>query len=186
MKDTGSIHMATRWSSYDGTSAPAMSAGVFRGLWRVPWGDEGSVMRVLSSAGRRFLVLGVACLAASCVTPLVSAEFEADPRAARMTADEARDFLSSALGPECARLAKANATPTGEARVSVQVTPSGEVLKSHLTQRTGDARIDELFGTTAARMKFDANGAQTSAYTGRLRMGYSCSGESAVGTIDLF
>lgn len=136
---------------------------------------------------RRVAVLGAAALAlAACVKPLVSSDFEPGSQATRMTADEARDFLGSALGPECARLAKANATPTGEARVSVQVTPAGDVLKANLTQRTGDARIDELFGTTAARMKFDASSAHTSTYTGRMRMGYSCNGESAVGTIDLF
>jgi hypothetical protein len=134
---------------------------------------------------RSVLVLGGLMLGA-CVKPLVSSDFEADARSARMNADEARDFLSSALGPECARLARANATPTGEARVTVQVTPAGEVLKSHLTQRSGDARIDELFGTTAARMKFDANATQSAAYTGRLRMGYSCNGETGIGTIDLF
>lgn len=157
MKGTGSIRMATRWSSSSRTRR----------------------------AVRTLALLGAVLLPA-CVKPLVSGTFEADPRAARMGADEARDFLSSALGPECARLARANATPTGEARVSVQVTPAGDVLKANLTQRTGDARIDELFGTTAARMKFDANSTQTSTYTGRLRMGYSCNGESAVGTIDLF
>ena len=135
---------------------------------------------------RRALLAGVVLLGAACVKPLVSSEFETDPRAQRMTADEARDFLSSALGPECARLARANATPTGEARVSVEVTPSGDVVKSRLTQRTGDARIDELFGTTASRMKFDANATQSAAYTGRLRMGYSCNGETGIGTIDLF
>ena len=135
---------------------------------------------------RRALLLGVALVAAACVKPFVSSDFEADPRTQRMTADEARDFLSSALGPECARLARANATPTGEARVTVEVTPAGDVVKSHLTQRTGDARIDELFGTTAARMKFDANTTQSAAYTGRLRMGYSCNGETGIGTIDLF
>ena len=118
--------------------------------------------------------------------PIVSGDFEADPRGARLNADEAREYLSTALGPECTRLAKANAVPTGEAKVTVQVTPAGDVLKSHLTQRTGDARIDELFGTTAARMKFDANGTQSSAYTGRMRMGYSCNGDAAVATIDLF
>ena len=135
---------------------------------------------------RRVVAVGTALLLAACVKPLVSGDFEASPGATRLTADEARDFLSTALGPECARLARASATPTGEARVTVQVTPSGEVVKSHLTQRTGDARIDELFGTTAARMKFDANPTQTSAYPGRMRMGYSCNGETGIGTIDLF
>ena len=131
-------------------------------------------------------MLGALLLLSACVKSLVPGEFEADPRSARMNADEARDFLSSALGPECARLARENATPTGEARVTVQVAPTGEVLKSRLTQRSGDARIDELFGTTAARMKFDANPSHAAAYTGRMRMGYSCSGETGVGTIDLF
>lgn len=125
-------------------------------------------------------------LVAACVKPMVSGDYEPSSTSARLNADEARDWLSTALGPECVRLAKANATPTGEAKVTVQVTPSGEVLKSHLTQRTGDARIDELFGTTAARMKFDANATQSANYTGRLRMGYSCNGDAGIGTIDLF
>ena len=136
-------------------------------------------------ARRAALSLGVLILAA-CVKPLVSGDFEPDGRSARLTADEARDFLSSALGPECRRLAQNNATPTGEARVTVEVAQSGEVQRSRLTQRSGDARIDELFGTTAARMKFDANAAAPASYTGRLRMGYSCNGDTAVGTIDLF
>ena len=138
-------------------------------------------------AWRRSLpMLGVLLALGACVKPLVSGDFEPDSRAARLNADEARDYLSTALGPECARLAKGGAIPTGEARVTVQVAPTGEVLKSHLTQRTGDARIDELFGTTAARMKFDANATQAAAYPGRMRMGYSCSGETGIGTIDLF
>lgn len=137
-------------------------------------------------ARARTLALGLLLATAACVKPIVPGTFEPDGRSARLTADEARDFLSNALAPECARLARANATPTGEARVSVQVTPAGDVLKANLTQRTGDARIDELFGTTAARMKFDANPSATSTYPGRMRMGYSCNGESAVGTIDLF
>ena len=132
-------------------------------------------------------MLGVTCLVlGACVKPIGSADFEPDGRAPRLNADEARDYLSTALGPECARLAKEGATPTGEARVTVQVAQSGEVLKSHLTQRTGDARIDELFGSTAARMKFDAEATRPATFTGRLRMGYSCSGETGIGTIDLF
>ena len=151
--------------------------GSIRTATRWSWSDR---------RARSLAAVAVALLCGACVKPLVSSDFEADPRAARMTADEARDFLSTALGPECARLARENATPTGEARVSVQVTPAGDVIKSHLTQRTGDARIDELFGTTAARMKFDANPTQSAAYTGRLRMGYSCNGATGIGTIDLF
>jgi TonB family protein len=105
---------------------------------------------------------------------------------ARLSADEARDYLSTALRPECTRLQQAGATPTGEARVTVTVAQNGDVVRSRLTQRTGDARIDELFGTTAARMKFDPDPPRPAEYTGRLRMGYSCSGAMAVGTIELF
>lgn len=157
-----------------------------RGSCRVSGGDEGGVSRDFVRASRRCLLLGVMLTLGACVKPLVSGDFEPDGRAARLSADEARDYLSTALGPECTRLAKDGATPTGEARVTVEVAQSGDVLKSRLTQRTGDARIDELFGTTAARMKFDADGARPATYTGRLRMGFSCNGNAGVGTIDLF
>jgi hypothetical protein len=162
-------------------------------LYRVSGGDEGRVSRAFVRASRRFLpllgalvVLVVLVVLGGCVKPLVSGDFEPDGRSARLNADEARDFLSAALGPECTRLAKDGATPTGEARVTVEVAQSGEVLKSRLTQRTGDARIDELFGTTAARMKFDADTPRPPTYTGRMRMGYSCNGNAGIGTIDLF
>ena len=130
------------------------------------------------------LLLAVA--AAGCVKPLVSSDFEPPMNVARLSADEARDYLSTALRPECARLTGAGAIPAGEARVSVTVAQGGDVLRSRLTQRTGDARIDELFGTTAARLRFDADAARPASYTGRLRMGYSCAGNAAVGTIELF
>lgn len=123
---------------------------------------------------------------AGCVKPIVSGDFEPGDSPTRLNADEARDYLSTALRPECARLQQAGATPTGEARVSVTVAQNGDVVRSRLTQRTGDARIDELFGATAARMKFDADPPRPAEYTGRLRMGYSCSGSMAVGTIELF
>ena len=162
-----------------------MTRGSSRASWGRGWRDAGAC-----SALRGFLLraslLSLGVVLAACVKPMVANDYEADPRAARMNADEARDFLSSALGPECARIAKANATPTGEAKVTVQVTPSGDVVKSHLSQRSGDDRIDELFGQTASRMKFDANPTQSANYTGRLRMGYSCNGSAAVGTIDMF
>lgn len=166
-----------------------------RGLDRVSGGrglrDEGtrpSLRRsVLHNSLLRCVLLGACALSiGACVKPMVSSEYEPSSTSARLSADEARDYLSTALGPECTRLAKDGALPTGVAKVTVQVTPAGDVLKSHLTERTGDARIDELFGTTAARMKFDANGTQSSAYTGRMRMGYSCNGDAAVATIDLF
>lgn len=132
--------------------------------------------------------LGVAvlALAAGCVKPIVSSDFEPPMNATRLSADEARDYLSTALRPECARLSGAGAIPAGEARVSVTVAQGGDVLRSRLTQRTGDARIDELFGTTAARMRFDPDAARPASYTGRLRMGYSCAADGAVGTIELF
>jgi hypothetical protein len=128
----------------------------------------------------------LALVIAACVKPIVSGDYEPPYDTTRLNADDARDHLSTALRPECERLQRAGAVPTGEARVTVTVAPNGNVVRSRLTQRTGDGRIDELFGTTAARMKFDENGTRPAEFTGRLRMGYSCSATGAVGTIDLF
>ena len=75
---------------------------------------------------------------------------------------------------------------TGEARLTVQVAQNGQVLKSRVTQRSGDARIDELFATPAARMRFEADGSRPATYTGRMRMGYSCAPTRVAGTIELF
>ena len=160
---------------------------MWRGSMRVSGGVPESGSRDFVRAVRRSVLLGVACVAAGgCVKPLVSGTYEPPYQVARLSADEARDHLGTALVPECQRLARDGATPTGEARVSVEVAQNGEVLKSRLTQRTGDARIDDLFGTTAARMKFDADGARPATFTGRMRMGYSCAGSTAIGTIELF
>ena len=135
-------------------------------------------------------LLALAALAAGaatgCVKPIVSSDFEPPYNVQRLEADAARDYLSAALRPECERLTRAGAVPTGEARVSVTVTQAGDVVRSRLTQRTGDARIDDLFGTTAARMRFEGDASRPAQYTGRLRMGYSCTGSGAIGTIDLF
>lgn len=125
-------------------------------------------------------------LLAACVKPIVSSDYEPPYNVQRLEADEARDYLSTALRPECERLAKAGEDPTGEARVTVTVAQGGDVVRSRLTQRTGDARIDELFGTTAARMRFEGDASRPATYTGRLRMGYSCATGTAIGTIDLF
>jgi hypothetical protein len=123
---------------------------------------------------------------AGCVKPLVSGEYEPPTNATRLDAEEARDYLTSALAPECRRIGQDGSEVTGEARLTVQVAQSGEVLKSRVTQRSGDARIDELFATTAARMRFEADAARPATYTGRLRMGYSCAPTRVVGTIELF
>lgn len=119
----------------------------------------------------------------ACVPPVSGDPAPLD--APRLTADEARDHLSAELAPECRRLLDAGAIPTGEARVTVEVTQAGEVTRARLAQRTGDRRIDELFARTAGRMRFDADSARPATYTGRLRMGYSCAPGTAIGTIEL-
>ena len=171
MKGTGSIPTATRCSSADDARRDEPRRAASRGF---------TLAMVL-------LAIALVLAPLACVKPMIANDYEAAYRAVRLTAQEARDTLSSALRTECPRLAREGKSPTGEARVTVDVAGNGEVRRSRLTTRTEDSRVNELFGAVSARMKFDPPPDAGDGYTGRMRMGYSCaSPDIAVGTIDLF
>ena len=183
MKATDSTRTAMPCSSGD------QPDGAHRGVTPAP--AEAHATR--RAAGRGFIIamvlLAIALVLAplACVKPIIPNDHEAPYGATRLDAAGAREALSTALQTECPRILREGKMPTGEARVTVDVAGTGEVRRSRLTTRTEDARVNELFATVAARMRFDPPADAGDGYTGRMRMGYSCAApDVAVGTIDLF
>jgi TonB family protein len=133
----------------------------------------------------RALAAAATLLAASaCVTTTTTA-YVPTPGQPRLTTDDARDEIDALLRAECPRLVQAG-KPSSEARVSVDVDASGNVSSARLQTSSGDEQMDRIFGGTAARLHFTTSGESSSATTaGRLRMGWSCSGDAAVTTIQL-
>ena len=171
MKSTDSTRTATPCSSGEAIAAAGARRAASRGF---------IVFAVL-------LAIALVLAPLACVKPMIADDYEPAYGAARLDAAGAREALSTALATECPRLAREGKPPTGEARVSVDVAGTGEVRKSHLTTRTEDQRVNELFGAIAARRTFDPPADAGTGYTGRMRMGYSCaSPDVAIGTIDLF
>ena len=131
-------------------------------------------------------LLALALFAAACVTT-TSTAYVPTPGQARLSLDEARDAIDALLRAECPRLMQ-EGKPTQEARVTVDVDAEGDVRQARLTSSTGDAAMDRVFGGTAARLHFqkpapgDLKGPTA---PGHMRMGYSCSAQAAVVTIQL-
>lgn len=127
-----------------------------------------------------------ALVAAACVTT-TSTAYVPTPGQSRMSLDDARDAIDGLLRAECRRLVQ-EGKPTQEARVTVDVDAEGDVRQARLTSSTGDATMDRIFGGTAARLHFqkpapgDLKGPTV---PGHMRMGYSCSAQAAVVTIQL-
>jgi TonB family protein len=138
-----------------------------------------------SETTRRALGAALLLLAgAGCVTTTTTA-YVPTPGQPHLTTDDARDEIDALLRAECPRLVKAG-KPSGETRVSVDVDGSGNVSGARLQTSSGDEQMDKIFGGTAARLHFQTSGESSGATTsGRLRMGWSCSGDAAVTTIQL-
>ena len=157
MPNTGSTRTATRWRSCE------------------PLGRS-------AAAGATLMLMLLA--AAGCVTTTTTA-YVPTPGQPRLSVDDARDEIDAVLRAECPRLVQAG-RPSQEARVSVDVDASGNVSSARLQTSSGDEQMDRIFGATAARLHFQTSGdAQGTTTAGRLRMGYSCSGNAAVTTIQL-
>lgn len=136
-------------------------------------------MRGLRALGPALLLAAAGCVTTTTTTYLPTA---GQPR---MSTDDARDEIDALLRAECPRLVQAG-KPSGEARVSVDVDGSGNVSSARLQTSSGDEQMDRIFGGSAARLHFTTAGESTSpTTTGRLRMGWSCSGDAAVTTLQL-
>ena len=126
-------------------------------------------------------------LVSACVTQTQS-YFVPTPGQSRFTTDDARDEIDAVLRAECPRLLAAS-PPSGAASVSVDLAGSGDVQRAHITQPSSDARMDQVFGAVAARMHFKAPDAAAMkgqpTVEGRLRMGFSCAKDAAVGTVEI-
>ena len=161
MPATDSTRTATRWSSSE--TAPAAS----------------SLARPVRTLGAALLLCAAGCVTTTTTSYLPT---EGQPR---LTTDDARDEIDGLLRAECPRLVQAG-KPSAEAHVSVDVDASGNVSAARLQTSSGDEQMDKIFGGTAARLHFQTTGqSSTPTTTGRLRMGWSCSGSAAVSEIQL-
>ena len=143
-----------------------------------------------SGAGdRTWATLALAALLplSACVTQTAS-YFVPTPGQPRFSTDDARDEIDAVLRAECPRLLAAN-TPSGAASLNVDFAGSGDVQRARITQPSSDARMDQVFGAVAARMHFKAPDAAAMkgqpTVEGRLRMGFSCAKDAAVGTVEI-
>lgn len=164
MRGTGSTRTATRWWWYSGRREAA----------------SGKRVRVSLAAPLCLLALG------GCVTQ-TSSYFVPTPGQPRLTSDDARDQLDAVLRAECPRLL-GESKPSGAANVGVDLDRSGDVVRARITQSSSDAQMDKVFGAVAARMHFAAPPAadvRNDTVAGRLRMGYSCSKDAAVATVEI-
>ena len=124
----------------------------------------------------------VLLLAAACVTTTTRA-FTPDANAERMSLADAQDNLDRMVRMECPRLMEAK-HDNDDARISVDVDGSGFVQRATMSKVTGDERMDRIFGGVAAQMKFAA-APDGKPFTGRMRVGYSCSAAASTATIQL-
>ena len=149
-------------------------------------GSIRTAMRCSSSdvirAGRAAMLAAAALALAACTTSITRA-FTPDPNAERMSLADAQDNLDRFVRMECPRLMQAK-HDTDEARVSVDVDPSGNVTRATFSKLTGDDRMDTMFGGIAAQMKF-APAPDGKEFTGRMRVGYACSPTVSTATIQL-
>ena len=149
-------------------------------------GSTRTATRCSSSDATRLLRSAAAVagllLAGACVTTVTHA-FTPDANAERMSLADAQDTLDRMVRLECPRLMEAK-HDTDDARISVEVDGSGNVQRATMSKVTGDERMDRIFGGVAAQMRFAAAD-DGKPFTGRMRVGYSCSPAASTATIQL-
>jgi len=92
-----------------------------------------------------------------------------------MTAQGITEALTAAMRTECRRLTAGSGRERGSTNVQIEVADNGFVSVAFLRPGFRDAKVDSLFGGAAASLKFDRlRKSTTSAFTGTLRMSYSC------------
>ena len=150
-----------------------------------PWCSSEAGRLVVSGRRARVALAGLLLLAgAGCVTTTTTA-YLPTPGQPRLTVDDARDEIDALLRAECPRLVQ-EGKPSQVAHVTVDVNSAGDVASARLPTSSGDEQMDKIFGGVAARLHFQASGEMKGPTApGRLRMGYSCSGQAAVATIEL-
>ncbi len=102
----------------------------------------------------------------------------------RLTVEGGRDQLDELLKVECPRLMQEGKEVSKEARIMVDVSGAGAVLRSSIARSSGDERVDSMVGAVSAKLQFDPPSTGTSG-VGELRMGYACTATSAVTTLRL-
>ena len=130
-------------------------------------------------AGRAVLLV----LALAACTTSITRAFTPDANADRMSLADAQDNLDRFVRMECPRLMQEK-HDNDDARISVDVDAGGHVTRATFSKLTGDERMDRMFGGVAAQMKFAAP-PDGKAFTGRMRVGYSCSAGISTATIEL-
>ncbi|HEU4566193.1 MAG TPA: TonB family protein [Gemmatimonadaceae bacterium] len=107
-------------------------------------------------------------------------EFAAAPGSARMTPQELRSRGDAMVRVECPRLLARDSAATGAAAITITVDREGSVTRAVVERGTGDDRMDELLGTLAASLDFDApRGMAGPTMDARVVMGYSCSARAS-------
>ena len=146
-------------------------------------GSTRTAMRCSSSDALRTLrALALVAALGACTTAITRA-FTPDANAPRMSLADAQDTLDRMVKLECPRLMQEK-HDNDDARVSVEVDGAGNVQRATFSKLTNDERLDRIFGGVAAQMKF-VPAPDGKAFTGRMRLGYSCSPTVSTATIQL-
>lgn len=122
-------------------------------------------------------------LGAACVTVTQRSYFP-DLAAGRLAPDDFRARAGALLAAECPRLLGSSRSALGETGFTVVLTGSGAVREAILDKRSGDERIDDVFGALVAQLQvvMTSGGDDSRA---PIVVGYSCSPEHSLVTLDL-
>ena len=125
---------------------------------------------------RRAALVGGVVLVTACSHRSYTPDGGAEPR---LDTEETRRELATTLIGECPRLQRRGGT--GEARLLLDLDSGGDVIRARISRSSGDDKVDEIFGRAATRLHFE----RPASSSGAIRMGYSCTSDAVVITIQV-
>lgn len=131
----------------------------------------------------RAFVACIALMAVACVST-VTRYYVPDAHNPQFDFASATATLDRYVRVQCPAILAAKKPVGGTAGAMIQTDTSGAVTRAELTRSSGDAVLDDLFGTVAAQLKVDSlRAAGQPTATRRLYLGYHCAPEAIRATL---